>query len=178
MNREWLEGHFDTQYLKLVEKLGWKKADDPRKSGWWNPCQQREDGCQCQLALTQIKMQSKVKSCAKLFPLCIVRGKNILVCPVWLPPPLLTCNAKRKNTKVDFSGEYFKSSLEVQKQEQVFHNQRNQLEQGLKTTGCALHGDLAEEWTRNENKDQQKIRIRTIWKKLEEQIQFQQALLT
>ena len=35
LNWEWLEDHFDRQYLKLVEQLGQKKVDDPRKRGWW-----------------------------------------------------------------------------------------------------------------------------------------------
>ena len=35
LNPEWLEDHFDRQYLKLVEQLGQKKVDDPNKPGWW-----------------------------------------------------------------------------------------------------------------------------------------------
>ena len=58
---------------------------------------------------------------------------------------------KRKNTKLDFSGEYFKSILEVKSQEQLVHNQRKQLEQDLKTAGCASYRDLVEERTHNEN---------------------------
>ena len=34
LNWEWLEEHFDRQYLKLVEQLGQKKVDDPRQPGW------------------------------------------------------------------------------------------------------------------------------------------------
>ena len=32
---EWLECHFDKQYLKIVERLGWKKVDDPNNEDCW-----------------------------------------------------------------------------------------------------------------------------------------------
>ena len=32
---EWLECHFDKQHLKIVERLGWKKVDDPNNEDCW-----------------------------------------------------------------------------------------------------------------------------------------------
>ena len=76
-----------------------------------------------------------------------------------------TNHAKKKAKKLNFSGEYFESTLEVRNAELALNSRIKKLDENLKKAGCGACRDLKEKRIQDKKK-----KNRIFWKKLQEQL--------